>query len=334
MKLPPGHHSWNAALLVAMGLFVSGMARAEPVPLPGTRLLQAGATRAWVMDPAAPDRYNTGVRFTPVAAVLQVEHAGRTYLHAPREHDPREDHAGLAAEFDLCIPGGPAEHLPSGFAEAANGEGFVKIGVGVLAKTGGSYHLFQRPKVLALAETETRWLPDRAVFTQTCEAAAGRGYAYELKAEVQLREGELTVDWDLRNTGSRPLTTRHYAHNFLAFQGCATVEGYDLEFPYPIQPRGLEAGQRAEGRAIRFIGPIPKWINASVPYPAGYEGVNSLIARHAGAGMRLTISTSLPGLRTDIHARAAYIAPEQFIEISLAPGESRQWQGHYRFELL
>jgi hypothetical protein len=41
--------------------------------------------------------------------------------------------------------------------------------------------------------------------------------------------------------------------------------------------------------------------------------------------------TSLPGLRTDIHARAGYVSPEQFIELTLAPGETRSWKRTYTF---
>jgi hypothetical protein len=39
--------------------------------------------------------------------------------------------------------------------------------------------------------------------------------------------------------------------------------------------------------------------------------------------------TSLPSLRTDIHARSGFISPEQFIEITLQPGESKTWKRSY-----
>lgn len=317
----------SLAVLCAQGL------AAEP-PLSGTRLLQKGATRAWVMDPADPQRYNRGLRFSPLAAVLQVEHQGSSYLYAPAEHDPLHDHAGLAAEFDLCVPGGPASDLPPGYANAKVGEGFLKVGVGVLRRDAKTYNLFQQPEVLALAETRVEWQEDRAEFQQLCQDLGARGYGYELTAAVTVQEGRVSVEWSLRNIGAQPFTTRHYSHNFTRFGNLDSVIGYELEFPYAIHPSGLEAGQEWSGKLIRFTGPIPTWINALIPYASGYEGENSVILRHRGARQQVVFHTSQQGPHTAIHARTNYIAPEQFIELHLPPGETRQWTRTYEFSTL
>lgn len=296
--------------------------------LPGTRLLANDHLTVQVMDPDAPDRYNRGVRFTPVAAVLRAELGGRDYLFSPAQHDPIADHGGLAAEFDLCIPGGPTEDLPPGWKEAEVGGGFLKIGVGVLAKERQPYHLFRNPKALALATTTVTWEPAAARFHQQCPGVDG--YAYELWAEVTLEESSIVVDWRLANTGSKPFITRQYSHNFIRLDDADVGPDYVLSFPYDITVTGLLPEQEAGTREIRFVRTIPRWVNLEVPWPAGYTGENKVTLTHTGKNMAITCTTSIPGIRTAVHARAPYCSPEQFVALPLAPSAEMRWQRSYR----
>ena len=76
----------------------AGAAFRHPVHA-GSRVLAAGNLVVEVMDPSDPQRYNCGVRFTPVAAVLGARLGGREFLYNPVAHNPVNDHGGLAAEF-------------------------------------------------------------------------------------------------------------------------------------------------------------------------------------------------------------------------------------------
>ncbi|MBN8712029.1 MAG: hypothetical protein J0I10_21845 [Verrucomicrobia bacterium] len=314
----------------------AGLLLSVPVLSSGTedgaeRLLRNDQLEVRVMVPDHPGRYNRGTRFTPVAAVLGVRRDGVEYLYRPDAHDPINDHAGLAAEFDLCIPDGPANVLPSGYQEAAVGEGFIKIGVGALRKPAKTYHLFMNPELLEPALTTVEWQASRAVFHQIFAGRTTPGYSYRLDAVLSLEGASVTVDWKLSNTGTRPITTRQYTHDFFRIAGRPTASGYILSFPYDIQPKGLEGGQNVAGRAVHFTGAIPRWINATVAYPASYAGPNIVALRHPEAGREIICETSDPGLRTDIHARADYISPEQFIEITLPPGGAHSWTRKYTF---
>ncbi|MFA7344769.1 MAG: hypothetical protein WC003_10725, partial [Terrimicrobiaceae bacterium] len=125
--------------------------------------------------------------------------------------------------------------------------------------------------------------------------------------------------------------TKQYTHNFFRFGDHDTVEGYALSFPYDFQAEGLGSGQRQVGRDILFVGAIPKWINALVWPPADYTGPNAFLLSNTLTGQNVRCETSVPGLFTAIHARKSYVAPEQFIAISLAPGESKSWRRSYVF---
>lgn len=295
----------------------------------GSHVLTNGTLVVEVMAPNHPERYNRGVRFTPVAAVLAARFQGRDYLYSPVAHDPVTDHAGLAAEFDLCIPGGPAEHFPPGYAEAAVGDGFVKIGVGILRKQAQPYSLFQNCEAISPAQTVVEWRPHGAGFRQSCPRV--NGFAYGLDAELDVGTNQVAVTWTLRNTGAKDFTTRHYTHNFLRFGDQDVGPGYALSFPYAFTASGLGPEQEQLGREIHFRRRIPTWVNAVVPYPADYTGANTCEVRSSFGGQWLRCETSLPGLRTDIHARAGYVSPEQFVELRLAPGASRTWTRAYVF---
>ena len=314
--------------LILIGCLPLGVFAGED---PAVRVLDNGVLIVRVMDPLHPERYNRGMRFTPLAAVLGVEKDGVEYLYCPEAPDPLNDHAGLAAEFDLCIPGGPETNLPAGYWQAREGEGFLKIGVGALRKGKKTYNFFQHPELLEAAETSVEWRSDAASFRQVFRGVRTPSYAYTLEAELVLDKNTVTVEWRLSNTGSNRITTRHYTHNFFRIGGQPVQTGYVLSFPYDFVAKGLESGQKQVGREIEFFAPIPRWINAVVPYPAGYAGTNQLTLRQTESGRSIVCETSLPGLRTDVHARADFIAPEQFIEITLNAGETQTWKRHYIF---
>ncbi len=287
----------------------------------GSRVLAKGDLVVEVMDPAAADGYYRGVRFTPLAAVIRAERGGREYFLHEAERDPLAAVAGLFAEFDLTSS-------PPGFAEAAIGEGFVKVGVGVLTKTERNYRFWPHHPVLRRATTETQWSASTATFRQVCEPHNGHGY--ELEATLALADdGVIEVDWRLHNSGSKSLATEQYVHNCFQFDGRPVGPDYELSFPYDFEARGLQAQQRQEGRAILFPETLTQAVNIVVEPPADYAGPNTLLVRHLGTGQTIECLTSKPGRRTAVHASKVYLCPEQFIAIRLEPGESTTWTRRY-----
>ena len=300
-------------------------AQGDPQPLhKGSRILRSEDLVVEVMDPNDPDRYNRGVRFTPVAAVLRVSMDGDEFLFSSVEHNPITDHAGLAAEFDLTTQGGPP-----GYAEAKAGEGFVKVGVGVLKKTGGPYGFWNKYELIEPAKTTVKWTATAADFHQTCEGP--NGYAYELSAKVKVDGKTVAVEWTLANTGTKPFETHQYAHNFFRFNDRPVGPDYVLSFPYDFKAEGLGKEQKQVGREILFAAEIPQAVNITVPYPEGYEGTNELTVKHTKTGQTLHCVTSAPGIRTAVHASKKYLCPEQFISLKLGPGEKTTWTSAYTF---
>ena len=289
---------------------------------PGSRLLTHGDFAVEVMDPSAPDRYNSGVRFTQAAAIIAASRGGKEFLYHESKHNPSTDGAGLFSEFDLTIS-------PPGFDEAQIGDGFLKIGVGVLKKGAENYQFHPQHKVIRLATTESTWGSDSARFHQVC--APYNGYGYDLVATVAIGEGTIVVDWRLENTGTKPFETQQYAHNFLRFDRLPVGPGYEVRFPYDFQARGLQNEQRQAGRTIEFTKKIPSAVNIDADYPPAYTGRNTIEVVHPASGLFVSCLTSVRSLRTAVHGKAIYVCPEQFIEIRLEPGEHASWQRRYEF---
>ncbi|WP_145928656.1 hypothetical protein OH491_02235 [Termitidicoccus mucosus] len=293
-----------------------------PLPLPGTRVLARGGLVVEVMDPAAPDRYHAGTRFSPVANVLRARLGGREFLFAPPEHDPLRDNGGLAMEFDIQTPGGPP-----GFAEAGIGGGYLKIGVGTLRKRAENYEFYTPQELVEPARTGVEWGTDRAVFRQVC--APVNGYACALMAEVLVGDARVEVRCVLENTGEKPFGTEQYAHNYFLFDGAPIGPGYQLKFPFEFEAGGLGDGAAQDGRKIVFTAAPAGAVNLRVAPPAGAP--NMVAVRNTRTGQRVLARVSRPASRVAVHATARYLCPEQFVRITLAPGEKAEWTRGYDF---
>lgn len=291
------------------------------------RVLDNGVVSAGVMVPGHPQRYNRGARFTEVAAVLSARICGHEFLYAPQDHHPVDDHGGLASEFDLVTPVDPDDLMPPGYLDAAIGGGFLKVGVGVLKKQKQRYSLFQQPEIISPAVTNVLWADDSAEFSQACSGIDG--YAYELSARITLRNNNILMDWQLKNTGSKKLITRHYNHNFFRLSESEIGPGYVLKFPFDFAAGGLLPEQRQIGREIYFIKPIPTWTNLLIPFPSGYRGENVCELLYQPTGASVVCTTSIPGLFTAVHARRGFVSPEQFVLLRIDPGQKSDWRRTY-----
>jgi hypothetical protein len=317
-----GKNPMKSVLMVITMALAGQMAVGEVARHSGARILESGGLRIEVMDPAQEAPYYKGQRFTPLAAVLRASLDGHEFFFNPVEHDPMNHHAGLASEFDLTTS-------PPGYADAAEGDGFIKIGVGELKKKGQNYAFWNTYEVIKAAQTSVKWDKDAAAFKQTCKGV--NGYAYELSANVKVAADRIDIDWSLKNTGTKPLATDTYVHNFFRFNDQSAGPDYVLSFPFDYKAGGLGEEQEQKGREILFKKEIPGAVNIEVPHPEGYKGENAFTLTHTKSGQALTGTTSVSSLRTAVHASKSYVCPEQFIHLEVEPGKETNWRRSYTF---
>jgi len=327
----------------------AGKGQAQPEPAhAGTRLLQSGSLVVEVGDPESAEcLWNKGLRFSPVANVLRAQLHGQDFLYSPIGGGALTYLGGLPMEFDIGQEAFQPD--PPGYNEGKSGDPFLKIGVGILRRDAGAYNFSTSYPVIERARTTAAWQQDRAHFVQTL-AGNANGYSCYLEEEVIVKNDRLILSYLLRNTGSKPFTTEQYLHDFLCFSGRPVGPNVRLSFPYefttnpavtPWQPSGrirsiLAAATPVYVRianSIEFMdkaSSVPKiWIYK----PQGYAGPELCAIEHAETQQRVVIETSIPAAYVGIWTTDYQVSPEQFLQVTLVPGEEARFSRTYTFRI-
>lgn len=326
---------------------------AQEVPQPvhtGTRILQSGSLVVEVGDPAATDcRWNQGQRFSPVANIIRAQLNRREFCYAPIDGGALGYMGGLPMEFDIGQE--PFQPDPPGYNEGRNGDPFLKIGVGILQRNAAAYNFSGTYPVVELAQTTTTWQADRAHFVQTLGGTAD-GYAYRLEEDVIVKNDRIILNYVLTNTGTKTFTTEQYLHNFLSFSGRGVGPDYRVYFPYdmttspPVKEwvpptaagRGRSLGLYAVGNPamvslenmilyLDTVSPPKTWVYK----PEGYLGRDSIAVEQTGVEQRVVIDSSLRSEYVGIWTTNYQTSPEQFLVMTLTPGEQIAFARSYAF---
>ena len=335
-----------SSLVLTLG---AGPAAGQPWPAhEGTRLLRSGSLVVEVGDPESAEcRWNKGLRFSPVANVLRAQLRDQEFLYSPVGGGALTYLGGLPMEFDIGQEAFQPD--PPGYNEGKSGDPFLKIGVGILRRDGGAYNFSTNYPVIELARTTVTWQPDRARFVQTLTGNAN-GYSCYLEEDVIIKNDRIIMNYLLHNTGAKKFTTEQYLHNFTTFSGRPVGPNVRLSFPYdfttspavtPWQPSGRIRDIRAAATpvVVRVANMIEYMDKAtSVPKiwvykPAGYAGPERFTVEHAETLQRMMIETSVPAAYVGIWVTDYQVSPEQFVQITLAPGEEAQYTRTYTFRV-
>jgi len=335
-------------------VIASALVASRPIPvmgevLPvhaGARLLHSGSLVVEVGDPDSPEcRWNKGLRFSPVANVLRAQLDGREFLYSPVGGGALSYLGGLPMEFDIGQEAFQPD--PPGYNEGVNGDPFLKVGVGILRRDAGAYNFSTSYPVVELARTSVTWERDRAHFVQTLSGNA-KGYSCRLDEDLIVKNDRLIMSYVLRNTGTKRFTTEQYIHNFVCFSGRTVGPNVKISFPYAFtaSPDVTPWSPPAKVRAIlpaaspdvvrianavvymNKISSVPKiWIYR----PQDYAGPDLFAAEHTETLQRLIIDASIPAAYVGIWTTDYQVSPEQFLQITLAPGEEAMFTRTYTF---
>ncbi len=316
----------------------------------GTRILHSGGLVVEVGDPDSPDcRWNRGLRFSPVANVIRVQLNGRDFCYSPVTGGSLNYLGGLPMEFDIGQEAFQPD--PPGYNEGSNGSPFLKIGVGILGRNASPYNFSSSYPVVELAQTTTTWASDRAHFVQTLFGTAN-GYSCRLEEDVIVKNDHILMHYVLTNTGTKTFTTEQYLHNFLTFSGRNVGPNYRVYFPYqmttsPEVPQWQPPVLMQVGRGTRFVDNNPPMVRlanmilytqtiSSVPKtwiykPEDYLGPDTVAVEQSDIGQRVIIDSSLRSAYVGIWTTSYQVSPEQFVIVTLAPGQVAEFTRTYRF---
>jgi hypothetical protein len=182
----------------------------------------------------------------------------------------------ISADFTAMV--GPAEEFGAlGYNDVPAGGLFVKPGVGVLKRDAMNYN-HSRPYVIANGgKWDVKRSRDAVEFTHTVsEPSISLGYVYTKVVRLTPGKPQMTIAHVMKNTGSKPIVTNVYNHNFTTIDKQPT--GPDIEITVPWQmtrAAGRGRGGRARLRARQGAPPPPG--------PAARESIRPLAAGRAWA---------------------------------------------------
>lgn len=311
-------------------------------------MLSNGKLEALVFLPDATNGYYRGARFDWGGVVGCVSLNGHKFFGEWfSKYDPliNDSIVGPVEEFrtddDHLVPSG---HKPGdlyikvqalGYDEAKPGETFVKLGVGVLRKIDDSPYTFGGAyPVVDTGKRTVRIKKSFITFKQVLHGPQGYAYIYEKTLSLDKNGTTMTLEHHLKNIGTKTIDTQVYDHDFFLFDGRPIGQGLEIRFHFTPEPQGeLGPAAKIEGNNIVFqevtgrhrgvAGYIKGFSSDPADYNFTVEDTNTKVG--------VQQSSETPLSRFYLWSTARTVAPEGYIHLNIAPGETKSWNIHYRF---
>lgn len=309
-RMQPVRYNLGAAIFIVVGVL------ATPAASLAGEAFRLEQDRLQVEIEVASDRElpEFGPRFDRTAVVRSVTLDGVELLGP----------WGLADEFGLFGDG------VLGFEEAAIGETFLKIGVGRLRRDTEEDYQFSYPyPVEALFPTEVAAAEHTLSVVQQSDGAGPWQYRYS-KTYVLSGPGELSIRYELANTGTVGWSFEHYNHHWFRVAGApvgpgyAVVTGFELpeaETTLRHAPHALALAESlASGGVAYYAGDL-----AGVPPSA-----NTFAVQLDGQAV-VTYQATVSPTRFALYADERGFCPEVFMRATVVPGAIVRWSATYRF---
>lgn len=267
--------------VVAMLVLAAGVVWAQSHP---SHQITNGDIVATVYLPDAKNGFYTTTRFDWSGAIASLKYKGHDYygiwfskitdIYDFGYEGPNKD--VLSADFTAMV--GPAEEFGAlGYADVPAGGLFVKPGIGVLRRDEGNYN-HSRPYPIANGgKWDVKKARNSVEFTHTLsESSIGFGYVYSKVVRLTADKPQMTISHVMKNTGSKPIVTNVYNHNFTTID--KQPVGPDVEVSVPWQMT------RVAGRGGRGA-PAPPPGGAGAPAPQSPPPANPSAVLAAGERM-------------------------------------------------
>ncbi len=301
-----------------------------------------------------PGSYYCGSRFDWTSFITQVTLDGKHTFCAAESLKPGKGTggAGLCNEFGI--------DKPVGYADAQPGETFPKLGVGLLKRPAApDYSYLRSHEIVQRFPVNLNATPNQ--LNIEVEPIECRGYSLRMHKTIQVKSNWLSIETTLENTGSKPVDTHEYRHNFIGIDKQLLGSDYRLHLPNPIVLEDITDSYRSLLPAgLRKVIPntLIRWLINRL-----LSGLKALVIEGGDVGFRYTpkamfyfrttgfkqsdnyqweirlLSTGTGVREYDdfLPARLAVwgdthvMSAETFIDLALQPGEGKTWTRKYEF---
>ncbi|MFT7674643.1 MAG: hypothetical protein ACI845_003060 [Gammaproteobacteria bacterium] len=291
--------------------------------------LDNGVMQVIVLLPDAEKGFYRGKRFDwsgVIGKVIVGDHQFYTTLYENHDPDVHDSISGPAEEFGMFHP--------MGYAEAAPGESFVKIGVGLLERIDDTAYRFDEDYPFV---RRGRWDIDQGRdwirFEQKLVGERSWSYQYEKVIRLLPGKSELVIEHKLINSGSKKIDLFNYNHNFTLIDDVPFGPDYQVEFPFDFR-NTLPNNDIVEftGNTLSVNEPLG---NQALWHPV-FEGedpghYNAAVVHNNRTGASVAFEGDIAISRMVFWAVERAVSVEPFIKLVIEPGQSKQWQTQYRY---
>jgi hypothetical protein len=283
-----------------------------------------------------PDRgYYRGTRFDWSGVIHSLHTQGHEYFGQWFERYDPKLHDAIMGPVEEFLAGDST----LGYDEAKPGGTFIRIGIGTLRKPEEPrFERFKTYEIVDPGKRSVRTGRDWIEFTHELRDQSGYAYRYTKTIRLLKNKPEMTIEHVLKNTGTKPIETSQYNHNFFVIDGQPTGPDASVKFPFDLRPKRPLPSDLAEarGKEIVYLKELEKGQSVSTEL----EGFNHSRSdydvrvehRKAGAGVRITGDQPLS--KVVFWSIRTTFCPEPYININVAPGREAKWTYAYQFYTL
>ena len=287
--------------------------------------IRNGEVTASLYLPEPTTGYYRGTRFDWSGAIYSLQCAGHEYFGEWQKSDDPYLHDRIT---------GPVESYSIGPHQKV-GDTFLRIGVGVCDKSEpGAKHPFR-------VVDHGQWNLNRGGNWVEMRHQVSHGKsAYQYIKRLTLTPGraELVIDHFLNNTGTAPIDTQVYNHNFFVIDQQPTGPDFVVGFPFELTAdRDLSGFGAVQGKNLIYLREIPAG-DYMISTFRGFETDDPghhrfwLENRKIKAGVRMV--TDRPLAKLQLWSPHTTICPEPFIDLRIEPGDADRWSIRYTFYTL
>jgi len=340
----------SAAILMAWLSPVTAQNRSAPPPAdsvkPASSLdslphhdISNGIVTAKVYLPGEGGLYR-GTRFDRSGVVAKATYKGHNYgdywfsSYSPAVHDFIWQNGQVTVSTASGAPGPVEEFTAIGFDQAGQGGKFLKIGIGILKRDTDGYDFVHTYPVVnegkrgaSATKTSVRLTHDLS------DQDTGYGYSYVKTVRLVPGKPQMVIEHVLRNTGSKPIETSVYCHNFLTLspgnENVTITAPFNISAAKPFEPTAAEVS----GKTIRYLRAVKEGESVTSPISGFGTSVSDydfkVTNTKTGFGQR--IRADQPLARINFWSIRTNVSWEPYIAISLKPGETKRWTYTYDY---
>lgn len=326
------------ALLPATCFFAIMTANAQSQPQFPKAKISNDRMTAEIFLPDAEKGYYRGTRFDWSGSISSLKTENHEYFGQwfPR-YDPKL-HDSIMGPVEEFLKDDNAV----GYGEDTTGGTFLRIGVGIVRKplNEAKYERFKTYEIVDPGQWSVRQGSDWIEFKHEVTGATSNGqsaYGYRYTKTIKLRSDrdEMVIEHSLKNTGSKPIVTSQYNHNFFVIDGKPTGPGNRVLFPFALTPVQFNTGGAAEvrGKEIAFLKELAQGQSVYGEFQGFGKSSSDYDFRleHGAAGAGVRIKGSRPISKLVFWSIRTTFCPEAYVDISVAPGKETKWSYTYEF---